>query len=161
MHLFGHNLDHDYYFELPGLAVEWTSLEKCPKVQMVSGERRRDRVVGNTELARYLTCASPLLADVATLLGDCVPMKFIGSTGQTSGSLTSVTETCPCGTARLLRRAVGCHSLRECVRCWKHDGPVLASRKRVGVSVTDEEWPHRPQHSQETAPHCAGPLRCA
>lgn len=52
------------------LAVEWGELERAPRVQMVSGEKRRDRVVSDEELARYLTCASPLLADVATLLND-------------------------------------------------------------------------------------------
>ena len=52
------------------LAVEWGELEKCPRVQMISGEKRRDRVIADEELAKYLTCASPLLADLATILHD-------------------------------------------------------------------------------------------
>jgi integrase len=52
------------------LAVEWGELEKCPSVQMISGEKRRERVIGDEELERYLTCASPLLADLATILHD-------------------------------------------------------------------------------------------
>jgi integrase len=52
------------------LAVEWGLLEKGPKVQMLGDEKRPELVVGDAELARYLTCASPLLADVATVLND-------------------------------------------------------------------------------------------
>ena len=52
------------------LAVEWGILERIPKVQMLRGEKRRERVVGEDEFARYLSCASPLLADVAWVLYD-------------------------------------------------------------------------------------------
>lgn len=52
------------------LAIEWGELEKCPRIKMISGEKRRDRVIGDEEFERYLTCASPLLADVATILHD-------------------------------------------------------------------------------------------
>jgi integrase len=52
------------------LAVEWGELEKCPRIEMISGEKRRDRVIGDEELERYLACASPLLADVAAVLHD-------------------------------------------------------------------------------------------
>src|SRR5262249_2124302 len=34
------------------------------------GEKRRERVVGEEEFAHYLSCASPLLAEVATTLND-------------------------------------------------------------------------------------------
>lgn len=52
------------------LAVEWGMIEKSPKVQMLRGEKRRERVVSDEDFARYLTCASPLLADVAIMLND-------------------------------------------------------------------------------------------
>ena len=43
-------------------------LERAPQVQMLRGEKRREQVVGDEECARYVTCASPLLADLATVL---------------------------------------------------------------------------------------------
>jgi integrase len=52
------------------LAVEWRMLEKAPKVQMHGEERRRERVVGDDEFARYLNCGSPLLSAVAIVLND-------------------------------------------------------------------------------------------
>lgn len=52
------------------LAVEWGLLSQAPKIQMLRGERRRERVVGDEEFEKYLLCASPLLADVATVLHD-------------------------------------------------------------------------------------------
>lgn len=50
--------------------MEWGVIEKAPKVQMSGKEKRRERVVGDEEFARYLMCASPLLADVAVVLND-------------------------------------------------------------------------------------------
>jgi integrase len=52
------------------LAVEWGVLERAPKVQMLRGEKRRERVVSEEELLRYLACGSPLLADVVATLND-------------------------------------------------------------------------------------------
>jgi len=52
------------------LAVEWGLLERAPKVQMLRGEKRRERVITDEELAKYMVCASPLLAAVATVLAD-------------------------------------------------------------------------------------------
>jgi integrase len=52
------------------LAVEWMVLEKSPKIAMAGNEPFRVRVVSDVELARYLLCARPLLADVATVLND-------------------------------------------------------------------------------------------
>jgi integrase len=52
------------------LAVEWGALERAPKVQMLRGEQRRERVVSEEELLVYLGFASPLLAGVATTLND-------------------------------------------------------------------------------------------
>jgi integrase len=52
------------------LAVEWGALESAPKIELLTGERRRERVVTSEEEARYLAAASPLLASVATVLAD-------------------------------------------------------------------------------------------
>jgi integrase len=52
------------------LAVEWGTLETAPKIELLHGEHRRERVVTPEEEARYLGAASPLLNDVATLLAD-------------------------------------------------------------------------------------------
>jgi integrase len=52
------------------LAVEWGVLESAPKIDLLTGERRRERVVTREEEARYLASASPLLASVATVLAD-------------------------------------------------------------------------------------------
>jgi integrase len=52
------------------LAVEWGVLESAPKMDLLSGERRRERVVTVEEEARYLTVATPLLASVAAILAD-------------------------------------------------------------------------------------------
>jgi integrase len=52
------------------LAVEWGLLSQTPKIQMLRGERRRERVVSDQEFEKYLLCASPLLADVAAVLHD-------------------------------------------------------------------------------------------
>jgi integrase len=52
------------------LSVEWGALESAPKVELLTGERRCERVVTSEEESRYLTAASPLLASVATVLTD-------------------------------------------------------------------------------------------
>ena len=52
------------------LAVEWGVLESVPKIELLSGERRRERVVTMEEEARYLAAAPPLLASVAAILAD-------------------------------------------------------------------------------------------
>jgi integrase len=54
------------------LAQEWGKLEKVPpRVRMLPGERRRERVLSWAEENRYLEEAPPLLHDVATILIDC------------------------------------------------------------------------------------------
>jgi integrase len=50
------------------LAVEWTVIERCPKVSMAGIAAFRERVVTDAELTRYLRYASPLLADVVVIL---------------------------------------------------------------------------------------------
>jgi integrase len=52
------------------VAVEWGELQSMPKVRMLSGECHRERVLTAEEEARYLTAASKLLAEVATVLID-------------------------------------------------------------------------------------------
>src|SRR5438874_2225859 len=52
------------------LAVEWGVIESAPKIELLTGERRRERVVTREEESRYLAAASPLLASVATVLAD-------------------------------------------------------------------------------------------
>jgi integrase len=52
------------------LGVEWGLIERAPKVQMLRGEKRRERVVGDEEFAHFITCASPILAEVAAVLQD-------------------------------------------------------------------------------------------
>lgn len=57
------------------LAVEWGKVERLlPKVEMLSGENHRERVLSVKEEQRYLAAASAqtyLLRDVATVLLDC------------------------------------------------------------------------------------------
>jgi integrase len=52
------------------LAVEWGVLETAPRIGLLPGERHRERVVTPQEEARYLAAATPLMADVATVLAD-------------------------------------------------------------------------------------------
>src|SRR6266581_2628854 len=52
------------------VAVEWGEIEKAPKVKTLPGENHRERVITPEEEARYLTSASPLLAEIATVLVD-------------------------------------------------------------------------------------------
>jgi integrase len=52
------------------LAEEWGVIAKAPDVSMAGAEIRRERVVGDREFQKYLTCASPLLADVAIVLNE-------------------------------------------------------------------------------------------
>ena len=52
------------------LAVEWGHLEHTPKIKMLPGEQRRERVLSLDEEARYLAAAPEPLASVATVLAD-------------------------------------------------------------------------------------------
>ncbi len=52
------------------LAVEWGVITVSPKLKVLSGERRRERVVSAEEEARYLTVASEPLASIASVLAD-------------------------------------------------------------------------------------------
>jgi integrase len=52
------------------LAADWGMIEAAPKMQLLTGESRRERVVTPEEEGRYLAAATPLLAEVATLLFD-------------------------------------------------------------------------------------------
>ena len=52
------------------LAEEWGKIEKAPKVKMLPGEPRRERVLTPEDEARYLGAAPDLLLSVATVLLD-------------------------------------------------------------------------------------------
>jgi integrase len=52
------------------LAADWRMIEAAPKLQLLTGEARRERVVMPEDEARYLAAATPLLGEVATLLFD-------------------------------------------------------------------------------------------
>ena len=51
-------------------AKKWGVLDVVPDIALVKGENHRDRVLTAEEESRYLAAASPLLADVATVLVD-------------------------------------------------------------------------------------------
>lgn len=52
------------------LAAEWRVIASAPKLKILPGERRRERVVTPDEEARYLAAAPEPLASIATLLAD-------------------------------------------------------------------------------------------
>jgi integrase len=52
------------------LALEWGVLSTVPKVKVLSGERRRERVISVDEEARYLAAAPEPLASIAAVLSD-------------------------------------------------------------------------------------------
>jgi integrase len=52
------------------LAVEWGTLHAAPKLKVLSGERRRERVVSLDEEVRYLAAAPEPLASIAAVLAD-------------------------------------------------------------------------------------------
>ena len=52
------------------LAVEWGVLDTAPKIKVLSGERRRERVITPEEEARYLAAAPEPLASIASVLAD-------------------------------------------------------------------------------------------
>jgi len=52
------------------LAAEWGVIESTPKLSLLPGENHRERVITREEESRYLAAASPLLADVASILAD-------------------------------------------------------------------------------------------
>ena len=52
------------------LAVEWSVLAASPKIKVLPGERRRERVITPDEESRYLAAAPEPLASAATILAD-------------------------------------------------------------------------------------------
>jgi integrase len=52
------------------LAVEWNVLSVAPKIKVLPGERRRERVVSLDEEARYLAASPEPLSSIATVLCD-------------------------------------------------------------------------------------------
>jgi integrase len=54
------------------LALEWKRVVNAPpKVRLLAGEKRRERVVSQEEERAYLAAAAPLLQDFAILMLDC------------------------------------------------------------------------------------------
>ena len=52
------------------LAVEWGHVAQAPRIKMLPGETRRERVITPNEEARYLAAAPEPLASIATVLID-------------------------------------------------------------------------------------------
>ncbi len=52
------------------LAVEWGVIAVAPKLKVMAGERRRERVVSSEEESKYLAVASEPLGSIATVLAD-------------------------------------------------------------------------------------------
>jgi integrase len=52
------------------LAAEWGMIDTAPKLQLLTNEARRERVITPEEEVKYLNAAKPVLEDVATLLFD-------------------------------------------------------------------------------------------
>ena len=70
---FGHHCQicHGLDGEATGVPlVEWNVLGAAPKLKVLPGERRRERVITQEEEARYLAAAPDLLASIASVLVD-------------------------------------------------------------------------------------------
>jgi integrase len=52
------------------LAVEWGMLEGTPKIKILPGENRRERVISPDEEVRYLAAVTEPLASIASILAD-------------------------------------------------------------------------------------------
>jgi len=52
------------------LAVEWGVLDTTPKIKILPGESRRERVISQDEEARYLAAVTEPLASIASILAD-------------------------------------------------------------------------------------------
>lgn len=52
------------------LAVEWGAVDAVPRIKLLSGERHRERVVSQTEEAKYLTAAPEPVGSIAAVLCD-------------------------------------------------------------------------------------------
>ena len=52
------------------LAVEWGVLDGVPKIKILPGENRRERVITPDEEARYLAAVTEPLASIASILAD-------------------------------------------------------------------------------------------
>jgi integrase len=131
------------------LAVEWGLIESTPKLELLSEERHRERVVTAEEEIRYLAAASPLLASVAALLVDtgmrpdeCYRLRWeeITWTNGRDGSLL-VAHGKTAAARRVLPMTPRVRATLE--RRWEgsgrpHEGWVWAS--------SYPKWPRRPFH---------------
>ena len=52
-----------------GFAVQKNVIEKAPKIELLPGESRRERVITPAHESAYLAKCTPLLRDVFTVLG--------------------------------------------------------------------------------------------
>ena len=52
------------------LAEEWGAVDVAPKIKLLSGERHRERVVGQAEEAKYLAAAPEPVGSIAAILCD-------------------------------------------------------------------------------------------
>jgi integrase len=52
------------------LAEQWGKLDRVPRIALAKGERKRDRVLSDAELAAYLDACRPRWRDIATMLAD-------------------------------------------------------------------------------------------
>jgi hypothetical protein len=52
------------------LAVEWGVLDTTPKIKILPGESRRERVISPDEEARYLAAVTEPLASISCILAD-------------------------------------------------------------------------------------------
>lgn len=110
------------------LAVEWGVLTTAPKVKVLPGERRRERVISPEEEAKYLAAVPELLGSIAAVLAD-------------SGMRP---EEC------------GVLALRPSVRRCGLGSNVAAGRTKIRVAATlDERWKIAPKC--RTLRHGSGP----
>ena len=135
------------------LAEEWDLLKDAPDVSLAGPEKRRERVVNDQEFRKYLTCASPLLADVAIVLNqtglrpdECHRLEWPDVSFEDGhGSLLVRSGKTPAARRRL--------PLTQDVRA---TGRSLASCRPAGdgfcLPCSDSERAHRALHVEEAAP---------
>ena len=76
------------------VASEWGVISRSPKIQLLRGERHRERVITPAEEAKYLSAAPELLCAIATVLMDtgmrpeeCFRLRWSRLRGQTVGTV--------------------------------------------------------------------------
>ena len=131
-------------------AVEKKLFDKAPEIEMYGREPRRERVVKDAEFSRYLTCATPLLADVATTLHDtgmrpdeCHRLEWPAITfvnGRHGSLLVRYGKT-----AAARRRLPLTPRVRALLQArWEK---CRSPGNRLGLAGSHENRPHRSQHT--------------